>query len=371
MSIKKKICLILCISMIFSVGCGKKDTPVINIEQQNLSSQEEVSSDTSADKENASSEDTSQTINNMINPFSGEALQSPIENRPIAIMINNSKSSLPQRGLANAEIIYELPVEGAITRMMAVFSDYRKVDDIGSVRSARHDFVELIKPYNPIFFHFGQSNIAKDAMKKYGTDNVDGTKHANLAFYQDKGRLGSYASEHTWFAKSSTIAAGVGKIVGGGASKKEIKPIFNFAAEGEDVMQKYTTATDCTSVSLKMSTALTSTFTYDEKTGLYKKGQYGNPHIDTNTGEAISVKNVLIMFADAPVIDSQNHKDVKLENGTGYYISNGKRIVVNFKKSSPDENLQVFDTNGTPIKINVGKTYVAISPSQYKNNIAL
>ncbi|MEE1279228.1 MAG: DUF3048 domain-containing protein, partial [Oscillospiraceae bacterium] len=60
------------------------------------------------------------------------------DKRPVAIMINNIKISLPQRGISEASIIYEALAEGGITRLMAVFPDVNKIPDVGSVRSARH-----------------------------------------------------------------------------------------------------------------------------------------------------------------------------------------------------------------------------------------
>ena len=44
--------------------------------------------------------------------------------RPVAVMIENTKACLPQYGIGNAGVIYECVVEGGITRMMAIFDDY-------------------------------------------------------------------------------------------------------------------------------------------------------------------------------------------------------------------------------------------------------
>ena len=47
----------------------------------------------------------------------------PYGQRPIAVMINNIKDSLPQSGISGADLMYEMVTEGGITRMMAVYSD--------------------------------------------------------------------------------------------------------------------------------------------------------------------------------------------------------------------------------------------------------
>ena len=47
-------------------------------------------------------------------------MQMPLAKRPVAVMVSNIKAFLPQYGIDDADIIYELPVEGGITRLMAV-----------------------------------------------------------------------------------------------------------------------------------------------------------------------------------------------------------------------------------------------------------
>ena len=57
--------------------------------------------------------------------------------RPIAVMMGNDINGAPQSGTANAGVIYEAPVEGGITRLMAIIEDYDSHGRIGSVRSCR------------------------------------------------------------------------------------------------------------------------------------------------------------------------------------------------------------------------------------------
>ena len=55
--------------------------------------------------------------------------------RPVAIMINNVRAALPQYGVSAADIMFEVIVEGGITRMMAVYGDYTKIPNVCSIRS--------------------------------------------------------------------------------------------------------------------------------------------------------------------------------------------------------------------------------------------
>ena len=72
------------------------------------------------------------------NPLTGEGQMEDISGkRPIAVMFNNLEMALPQLGVGQADVIYEIVAEGGITRMMGLFQDIQGVGDLGSIRSAR------------------------------------------------------------------------------------------------------------------------------------------------------------------------------------------------------------------------------------------
>ena len=63
--------------------------------------------------------------------LTGEWKDEAVANRrPIAVMIPNNSPAMPQYGISKASIIYEAPVEGRITRLMAVFEDFDELDRI-------------------------------------------------------------------------------------------------------------------------------------------------------------------------------------------------------------------------------------------------
>jgi hypothetical protein len=86
-------------------------------------------------------------------PFTGEPVTSL--NRVLAVKIDNIVYARPQTGLSHADIVYVLPVEGGLSRFMAVFSaDFPPV--IGPVRSAREDDLELLRQFGrPAFAYSG------------------------------------------------------------------------------------------------------------------------------------------------------------------------------------------------------------------------
>ena len=76
--------------------------------------------------------------------------------RPVAIMINNIIDAIPQYGISKAEVMYEAPVEGGITRLMCIMDDYDNLKRIGSIRSCRIYYTRFALEWDAIYSHFGQ-----------------------------------------------------------------------------------------------------------------------------------------------------------------------------------------------------------------------
>ena len=71
-----------------------------------------------------------------VSPLSGLPMGKEwVNRRPVAIMLNNLKEALPQLGQSQADVIYEVPAEGGITRMLAVYQSLDGVGKIGSIWS--------------------------------------------------------------------------------------------------------------------------------------------------------------------------------------------------------------------------------------------
>ena len=80
-----------------------------------------------------------------------------IGKRPVAVMINNVPKALPQYGIDNADVIFEVIVEGNQTRFMALYGDYTQVPKICSVRSCRKYFPILSEGFDAIYVNWGMS----------------------------------------------------------------------------------------------------------------------------------------------------------------------------------------------------------------------
>ena len=110
--------------------------------------------------------------------------------RPYAVMIGNTVDALPQYGLAKADIIYEVPVEGSYTRLMAVFQDPAEAERIGSIRSCRHYFISFAREFDAIYAHYGHTVYAQPILDLAEVHNISGMDGSveSVAYYRDKSR---------------------------------------------------------------------------------------------------------------------------------------------------------------------------------------
>jgi hypothetical protein len=92
-----------------------------------------------------------------VSPFTGEPVTSL--NRVLAVKIDNVAQARPQTGLGKADIVYVLPVEGGLSRIMAIFSA-SSPRVVGPVRSAREDDLELLAQFGrPAFAYSGATPV--------------------------------------------------------------------------------------------------------------------------------------------------------------------------------------------------------------------
>ena len=82
--------------------------------------------------------------------------------RPIAVMLNNISDAMPQCDIGKADIVYEMKVEGGITRLLGIFNDYSNLEKLGSIRSCRPYYVTVAMEYDAIYMHYGQSPQGED-----------------------------------------------------------------------------------------------------------------------------------------------------------------------------------------------------------------
>lgn len=280
--------------------------------------------------------------------------------RPVAIMINNIKQSLPQYGIADADLMFECEVEGGITRMMAVYADYTKVPAVCSVRSCRYYFPILAHGLDAVYFCFGSNpTLGTPTLERIKIDYFDGNvNNDSLIFARDPNRVGRYDREHTAFLKGENLPE-VFKKYKTRTDYRDGKDNYIFTFRDEGVI-KSAGEKNCDKVNLAFSNKYYSTFTYDAEKKVYLKQHNGSTHIDSATGEQLSYTNVFALETEVKPYGSTPLVQIDWKGGTGYYISAGGVKKIKWSKKNEKAGIVINDMDGKEVKVNAGNSYIGI-----------
>ena len=276
--------------------------------------------------------------------------------RPIAVMIDNDEESArPQAGLENAYLVYEITVEGAATRLMALFKNY-DIAKVGPVRSARHYFLDYALENDAIYVHAGQSPQAGRDIAALGMIDINGLNGLDGQYFHR-----DYTHTSSWH----TLYTGTDKLA-------ELAEVKGIRKESDELIYKYNeqdTEIDgqpATEFTLPYAPFYRLTYEYNADSKLYERYINGAPHA-SQSGQTLSAKNVIVLYMDNYNLnDGTNTGRQELDNigsGKGFYMTNGKYKEITWSKSSRLAKTVIKDESGTEIILNPGITYVQIIPA--------
>ena len=306
------------------------------------------------------------------NPWTGWEKAADFDDnmRATAIMINNISVARPQKGLSQANILFESKVEGGITRFMAIFEDYTKIDgDVGPVRSGRDQFLQWAMPYHALYCHIGRSGITQTYIDSFEYNYLDVDGQYRI-FTERRNRPG-YDTEHTSYTNAELLQAVIDKYEYD-MNKTYGSPVFDFVDYRENNGTRELSGQQVTDISVVHSEVYRTYFTYDEAANRYMMSQYNGSKrtrentVDESNGQQLGFENVIIAFADISKYPwpgdgpyDPNYQKVDLSyGGVGYYFSNGRMEQIRWFKGGAPDVLRFTDMDENPLKINCGKSYI-------------
>ncbi len=285
--------------------------------------------------------------------------------RPFAVMINNINVARPyQSGLQDAYIIYEMIVEGGITRYLALFKDV-DVERIGTVRSARHYYLDYVLENDAYYAHWGWSPQAQSDIKTLGINNIPG----GTKFFWKDNTL-PVATEHTAYTSTERLNEAVDyygyrKNLQGGL-------LLTYSADSLDLASDETVI-PATSIDIDYSTYYRNHYDYDAENKVYKRSVNGTPHTDYVTKEQYTFKNIIVyQVANSTIAgDEKNRQNFdNIGSGEGYYISEGMAIPITWEKTSRSSKTKYkIKSTGEDLIVNDGNTFIQIQPKNQTLNI--
>lgn len=297
-----------------------------------------------------------------INPVTGLYISEQTAlRRPFAVVYNNESRAMPQSGLFDADIIYEVLAEGVTTRLVAIFSDF-DASVIGPVRSTRYYFNYLAQDHNAVLVHHGGSPLAYNAIRSRGLAHIDGMQFDGTVFWRDAWRRQNRGLEHSSMTSSENLL-----------SHAEGRFTMEMAAPNAAMFDFFDEPTNpapeniANTVTITFAGSNRNIFTFNEHTGLYYKYFFGNPHMDEYTDRQIAVANVIVQITGIRHIpgDTDGRRNVDLiGEGRGYLITSGGYVPITWAKADAASPTRWYDTDGNRLTINRGQTWVNIVNTQ-------
>lgn len=303
------------------------------------------------------------TINKPVEKPKVKIVDLDSNSRPYAVMINNlNEARLVQSGLSEAYLVYEIIVEGGITRYLALFKD-ANIERIGSIRSSRHYYLDYVLENDAIYVHWGWSPQAKEDITTLKINNINGLTYEGKYFYRENPISPTrIASEHTGFTNIELLNKAVDKL---GYRKETNKGLLlNYSPTSID-LTAFSSVQDANSVKIVYSNYITNTYKYDVENKVYKRYVNNHEQIDKNTEENLTVKNIIVYSINNYTIAGDKKGRQFLDNigsGEGYYITEGKIIKINWEKESREKQTKYTYEDGTELIVNDGNTFIQIIP---------
>ena len=277
------------------------------------------------------------------------------DSRPIAVMIDNNINAMPQAGLIEADIIYEIIVEGGESRLMLILQD-KDLDKIGPIRSARHYFLDYALENDAIYVHYGWSPQAQADITSLGVDNINGIYESSTSFWRVDDK---YAPHNAVTSTENILEIADRK---GYRVDREKDNVLNYVVDEVELDDGEVANT----VTIPYSSGNVVEYEYDKDLKEYVRYSRGEKQVDWDTGETVTTKNIIIEKARNSTLDDGSGKGRQtldnLEELDGYYITNGKAIEITCDKTSRSGQTVYKDLEGNAIDVNDGKTFIQICP---------
>jgi len=328
--------------------------------------EEEAAEEETVEEENGNEVGGTEITGN-INILSGlEISDTVLDSRPLAIMVENTPDARPQSGLIYADIIFEVVDEYGVTRYVVVYSSY-DAEIVGPVRSARIYYAEIARSFDPIYAFWGTYTEAYKAIDDLGLDVLtplgDQSGNSSIAANSNSGWRDynrSAITEHTAFMSTIALkeeAGNIGYSLEGGQSPLRFKLDADISDRGD---------TSNIAIDFSDQSAYETYFEYNEEENVYYKYQAGIQHTDYETGQQITVSNVIVMITNIEgPIDASGHMVVRTTGardiGKAFFFMDGKVVEGTWERASAFDPFLYRDDEGRIMLFNTGSTWVAIT----------
>jgi len=293
-------------------------------------------------------------------PLLGVPIDDPAlaAHQPVVVKVDNSPEARPQTGINEADVVYELLVEG-ITRYALVYHS-QAVEAVGPVRSARSSDFELTA-------NLGRPLIAWSGGNPGVTAELRGA--AARGFLVDAGvdlvpsrywRSRDRVAPHNLYTDVAGLLADLGA-----PDATAPPPLFAYRRPGEP----YTGGSvPMPGLTIDFGAGVRADYVWDAERGGWDRFQVDARHRRAESatvdraGVQVSPANVVVLFLSYGVSPADSRSPMAISTGSGdaIVLTDGKLVRGRWSRESAMGGWELTDLSGQPILLTPGRTWVAL-----------
>ncbi len=284
-------------------------------------------------------------------PVEDEAL---LDRRVIAVKIDNHWNARPQSGIELADAVFELRVEGGLTRFMAVFHS-ADAEYLGPIRSGRPADATIIRPLDTLLFISGAQAWVQSGIREVGVPFYIDTRPGMF-------RISGRSAPHNLYGNTLEL-----RQFADDQGQPNDPPPSGFWEIGP--LPK--TATVATEVDIEFSGDFTANWTWEEDrwTRTINGGEVSETRDEEGNTEQIWADTlVMIMgeFYTARPASGQSGTPVPstdtIGTGRAVIMHDGNAIESTWSREDATQQFTFESADGEPLTVPAGKVWVSIVP---------
>lgn len=273
-----------------------------------------------------------------------------LANPALSAKIDNHESARPQVGLNQADIVFEILVEGGLTRYFAVWqSDIP--ERIGPVRSLRPVDPEIASAFGGIMAYSGGQQMFVETMLNAPVLNaIHGQASTDSVYYRADDR----PAPHDVILRAQDLVAQHPDLAPPG-----VQFAFSLDAPSSTAAKDGKPTGTITDV---MSDIRTSSWSWSAQDNAWLRSTRSGTDLDA-TGKQLSATNLISMVVDTDWRYDYIPWPVVVGTGTAWVSSEGKSVKATWSKKSAEAAIRLVDGHGATVRLAPGNSWIQLVPS--------
>ena len=292
-------------------------------------------------------------------PVNGLVMPSGSNNKiVIGIKNDNNVRARPQSGPQNADAVFEVLVEGGMTRLINIFYE-SDTSYHGPIRSARPTDPTVLRPLDGVLVASGATGGLIPEIIDIGVPVITDRRPEFFRISSRKAPHNLYAD--TYKLKNLAISKGYKK-------SNNPQPLFPW---GNPNLNSWA---NVKSIKLKFSSQTTTTWTWDGSNYVrtyydaYKGSSSDNLHnwINQNGSSGqITVPTVIVLMCEPYMHPLQLPSVKTVGEGRAIIMHGGKLLDARWKRGSNLDPFHIVDSSGNTLYIPKGKPWISLVPNTF------